>query len=66
MSIFGYCIMPSYIHLLFRSEKGKASELIRDFKGFAARTLLKTMEKNSQESRHEKFKCQETPILATE
>ncbi|HIC8643544.1 hypothetical protein [Elizabethkingia meningoseptica] len=57
--------MPSHIHTLFRSEKGEPSELIRDFKGFAARTLLKTIEKNSQESRHEKFKCQETPVLAT-
>ncbi len=34
ISIFRYCIMPSHIHLLFRSEKGEPSELIRDFKGF--------------------------------
>ncbi|PWN70670.1 transposase [Chryseobacterium phosphatilyticum] len=53
MSIFGYCIMPSHIHLLFRSEKGEPSELIRDFKGFTSRTLLKSIEENSRESRRE-------------
>lgn len=53
MSIFGYCIIPSHIHLLFRSEKGELSELIRDFKGFTARVLLKAIEENSQESRIE-------------
>lgn len=53
MTIFGYCIMPSHIHLLFRSEKGEPSELIRDFKGFTARTLLNTIEENAQESRRE-------------
>lgn len=53
MTIFGYCIMPSHVHLLFRSEKGEPSELIRDFKGFTARTLLKTIEENAQESRRE-------------
>nr|WP_262920498.1 transposase [Chryseobacterium timonianum] len=53
MSIFGYCIMLSHVHLLFRSEKGEPSELIRDFKGFTVRVLLKAIEENSQESRKE-------------
>lgn len=34
MIIFGYCIMPSHDHLLFRSADGKPPELMRDFKGF--------------------------------
>lgn len=51
MSIFGYCIMPSHIHLIFRSEEGKPSELIRDFKGYTARSLLQTISENPQESR---------------
>ncbi len=53
MSIFGYCIVSSHVHLLFQSEKGEPSELIRDFKGFTARVLLKAIEENSQESRKE-------------
>lgn len=53
MIIFGYCIMPSHIHLIFRSEDGKPSELIRDFKGFTSRNLIKAIQENNQESRKE-------------
>ncbi len=51
MSIFGYCIMPSHVHLIFRSEDGKPSELIRDFKGYTARSMLQAISDNAQESR---------------
>ncbi len=76
MIIFGYCIMPSHIHLIFRSEDGKPSELIRDFKGFTSRKLIEAIQENNQESRKkmdimdveksrkEKFKCQELPVMA--
>lgn len=53
MHIFGYCVMPSHVHLLFRSANGRPSELIRDFKGFTSRSLLKTIEENPKESRKE-------------
>ncbi|MBP1167675.1 REP element-mobilizing transposase RayT [Chryseobacterium sp. PvR013] len=53
MIIFGYCIVPSHVHLLFRSEKCQPSELIRDFKGFTAKKLLQAIEDNTQESRKE-------------
>ncbi len=53
MIIFGYCIMPSHIHLIFRSGNGKPSELIRDFKGFTSRNLLRAIQENNQESRQE-------------
>ena len=53
MIIFGYCIMPSHIHLIFRSAEGKPSELIRDFKGFTSRKLIKAIQENNQESRKE-------------
>lgn len=53
MIIFGYCIMPSHIHLIFRSAKGKPSELILDFKGFTSRRLLQAIQANSLESRKE-------------
>lgn len=53
MIIFGYCIMPSHIHLIFRSGDGKPSELIRDFKGFTSRKMLTAIQENNQESRKE-------------
>ena len=53
MEIYGYCIMPSHFHLIFRSSLGDPSGLIRDFKGFTSRKMLKIIEENPQESRRE-------------
>ena len=53
MEIYGYCIMPSHVHLIFRSSLGDPSGLMRDLKGFTSRKLLKTIEDNPQESRRE-------------
>ena len=53
MEIYGYCIMPSHVHLIFRSENGDPSGVIRDFKGFTSRKMLKVIEENPQESRKE-------------
>ena len=51
MEIYGYCIMPSHIHLIFRSSLGDPSGLMRDFKGFTSRKILKAIAENPQESR---------------
>ncbi len=51
MEIYGYCIMPSHIHLIFRSSLGDPSGLMRDFKGFTSRKMLKAIAENPQESR---------------
>ena len=53
MEIYGYCIMPSHVHLIFRSENGDPSGLIRDLKGYTSRKLIKEIEENPQESRKE-------------
>jgi REP element-mobilizing transposase RayT len=53
MEIYGYCIMPSHIHLIFRSSLGDPSGLMRDFKGFTSRKMLKAIAENPQESRKE-------------
>lgn len=53
LEIYGYCIMSSHIHLIFRSSLGDPSGLMRDFKGFTSRKLLKAIEENPQESRKE-------------
>ena len=53
MEIYGYCIMHSHVHLIFRSSHGDPSGLIRDFKGFTSRKIVKLVEENSEESRKE-------------
>lgn len=53
MELYGYCIMSSHIHFIFRSSFGDPSGLMRDFKGFTSRKMLKLIEENPQESRKE-------------
>tara|TARA_Y100000385_G_scaffold291220_1_gene367910 strand:- start:10011 stop:10556 length:546 start_codon:yes stop_codon:yes gene_type:complete len=53
MEVYAYCFMPSHLHFIFRSKNGEPSSLIRDFKGFTSRKLIKSIEDNSQESRKE-------------
>ncbi|MGJ8659859.1 MAG: REP-associated tyrosine transposase [Cellulophaga fucicola] len=53
IEVFAYCFMPSHIHLIFRSNEEDPSGLLRDFKGFTARKLIKTIQDNPQESRKE-------------
>lgn len=53
MEVFAYCFMPSHVHLIFRSANEDPSGLVRDFKGFTTRELIKTIENNPQESRKE-------------
>ncbi|MEJ1222923.1 REP-associated tyrosine transposase [Sediminicola sp. 1XM1-17] len=53
MKVFAYCLMPSHVHLIFRSTNGDPSGLLRDFKGFTAKKLIKAIEENPQESRKE-------------
>ncbi|RKR06002.1 REP element-mobilizing transposase RayT [Flavobacterium sp. 90] len=53
MEIYGYCIMSNHIHLIFRFGNGDPSGLMRDFKGFTSKKLLKAIIENPQESRKE-------------
>ena len=53
MEVYAYCFMPSHVHLIFRSNQGDPSGLLRDFKGFTAKMLIKEIEENPQESRKE-------------
>ena len=53
MEVFAYCFMPSHVHMIFRSDNEDPSGLLRDFKGFTARKLIKAIEENPQESRKE-------------
>ena len=53
MEIYAWCIMPSHIHLVFRSATEKPEDLIGGFKSYTSRKLIKLIEENQQESRRE-------------
>lgn len=53
MELYGYCFMPSHIHLIFRSSNNQPMELLRDFKKHTAKKIIETIEDNPQESRKE-------------
>lgn len=53
MEIYGWCIMTSHVHLIFRSTLQKPDELIRDFKSFTAKELITLISSNPLESRKE-------------
>jgi putative transposase len=53
MEIYAWCIMPSHVHLVFRSTIHKPEELIGQFKSYTSRKLIGLIEDNMQESRRE-------------
>src|SRR5476651_319883 len=53
MEIYAWCIMPSHVHLVFRSTIQKPEELIRDFKSLTSKYLIALIKDNNQESRRE-------------
>ncbi|MEG9491008.1 transposase [Mannheimia indoligenes] len=53
MQIYGYCIMPIHIHLLFQAKNQNPTEILRDFKKFTANQLIKLIRESQQESRRE-------------
>ena len=53
MALYAYCIMPSHIHLIFRSSKDDPSGLLRDFKKYTSKKIMEAIEGNTQESRKE-------------
>ncbi|MCA0362977.1 MAG: transposase [Bacteroidetes bacterium] len=46
----GYVIMSNHVHVIFQAEKGDLSDLVRDFKVFTAKEILKAIQ-NGPESR---------------
>ena len=53
MEVFAFCFMPSHVHLVFRSGNDHPSGLLRDFKGFTAKKMIKAIQENRQESKKE-------------
>jgi len=51
--LYRYCIMPSHIHMIAGSGVGNLGDIIRDFKGFTSREIIKRIKNNSRESRRD-------------
>jgi len=52
MVLYGYVIMSNHIHMVVKSNDGKLSDLIRDFKKYTAKTILSKIQ-SEPESRRE-------------
>jgi REP element-mobilizing transposase RayT len=46
--LHGYVIMSNHIHVIFQAETGNLSDLVRDFKVFTAKEILKTIEEGPE------------------
>ncbi len=53
MEIYAWCVMPSHVHLVFKSTIQKPEALLRDFKTFTSKEMVKLITENMQESRRE-------------
>ena len=53
MEIYAWCVMPSHVHLVYKSQFQKPEVLLGNFKSFTSKEIIKLMEGNIQESRRE-------------
>lgn len=53
MEIYAWCIMPSHVHLVFRAKDNNPGDLLRDFKTFTSKRIVKAIRENIRESRRE-------------
>ncbi|MEI6749297.1 MAG: transposase [Bacteroidota bacterium] len=50
--IFGYCLMPSHLHMIARAEgKYTLSDILRDLKKFTSKSLVKQIEEEGESRR---------------
>jgi len=47
LGLFGYCIMPSHIHLIARSEKQPLGAVVRDIKKFTAYQITQKLKEDN-------------------
>jgi REP element-mobilizing transposase RayT len=53
LNLFAYVIMTNHMHVIMQSRVGDLSGLVRDFKKFTSKAILKEVNENKQESRRE-------------
>ncbi|SNS69490.1 REP element-mobilizing transposase RayT [Ekhidna lutea] len=49
--VYAYVIMTNHVHLIVRSNSGRLSDTIRDFKRFTSNQIMKSIDENGAESR---------------
>lgn len=53
LEVYGYCMMTSHVHMIIGTETGVLSDIVRDFKSFTSRHIIKAIKSNNHESRRE-------------
>ena len=54
LEIFAWCIMTNHAHLIVRAkEEFRLSDILRDYKKFTCKAIVKAIKENTQESRKE-------------
>jgi len=53
LEIYGWCIMPSHVHLIIGSKKNKLEDIVRDTKSFTSTKMKSSIKEHPQESRKE-------------
>ncbi len=51
LEIYGWCLMPSHLHILCSSDKVLMSDIMRDFKTYTSKKLIKTIEEEPESRR---------------
>ncbi|MEO9052543.1 MAG: transposase [Ginsengibacter sp.] len=49
VEIYGWCIMPSHVHMIIGSNKNKLEDIVRDLKSFTSTAFRKSINENIQE-----------------
>ena len=52
MLVYAFCLMPSHLHMICTAE-GDLSPILRDFKSYTSKQIIKLIEQNPEESRKE-------------
>ena len=53
LEIYGWCIMPSHVHMIIGSSKNKLEDIVRDMKKHTSLELKAAIKSNVSESRKE-------------
>lgn len=54
LEIFTWCIMSNHVHLILRADQDHLlQDILRDFKKFTSKAIIKAIQENHQESRKE-------------
>ena len=53
LEIYGWCIMPSHVHMIIGSKKNKLEDIVRDMKKHTSLELKASIKNNNLESRKE-------------